>query len=421
MTISYPQVNGVDGWREFYTCNGTQWTTIKAIIDLLNADINQDVLTTSSPTFNAITLTTSQGITGLTTTDSPTFASITLGTSQAITGLTTTSSPTFAVISASLDTSSSQYIRVGSQGAPASGAGLEFSYGGIANQAEILAYDRTAAAYKYLRLRGLNINLEPTGGYLYASGSGGSGGNGLLLNANDMGIFGLDTSGTPHRTLFLGADNNTYINAVSNSYEVIMRTGDSANFMFFAYDGTSSYIKNNSAMYIEVAGSAQLEIVNGATYVNSELLSYGGDATGYLGTGASRWYYVDAMNINYYSSLNNLSTKKVKENIIPLTNEIEGLMNLKPVKYNYIEDKEKKLHYGFIAEDVEPHFPHMINPIPKTPEPNFVDSKDIKIKNPRGKSRQSEYLKGMDYQNLFALLVKAYQELNIRLQILEAK
>ena len=55
-------------------------------------------------------------------------------------------------------------IRSTSIGAPASGAGLELSYGGTANTADILAYDRTGAAFKNLELRCSNLIFNTGGG-----------------------------------------------------------------------------------------------------------------------------------------------------------------------------------------------------------------------------------------------------------------
>lgn len=48
-------------------------------------------------------------------------------------------------------------IRTTSIGAPASGAGLELSYGGTANTADILSYDRTGGAFKNIEMRANNI------------------------------------------------------------------------------------------------------------------------------------------------------------------------------------------------------------------------------------------------------------------------
>lgn len=55
----------------------------------------------------------------------------------------------------------------------------------------------------------------------------------------------------------------------------------------------------------------------------------------------------------------------IKENISFLkdSNESDNILNLNPVKYNYIEDKTKKQHYGLIAQDVENSFPELISEV----------------------------------------------------------
>ena len=55
----------------------------------------------------------------------------------------------------------------------------------------------------------------------------------------------------------------------------------------------------------------------------------------------------------------------IKENISYLkdNNESDNILHLNPVKYNYIEDKTKKQHYGLIAQDVEKSFPELISEV----------------------------------------------------------
>ena len=53
------------------------------------------------------------------------------------------------------------------------------------------------------------------------------------------------------------------------------------------------------------------------------------------------------------------SDKRLKENI----SEIDdiNLLKLNPVKYNFNYDKDKMIHYGLIAQEVEEHFPELVN------------------------------------------------------------
>ncbi len=54
------------------------------------------------------------------------------------------------------------------------------------------------------------------------------------------------------------------------------------------------------------------------------------------------------------------SDKRLKENIEEIGNDdIQKLYDLNAVEYNWKEDKDKNLHYGFIAQDVEKIYPHL--------------------------------------------------------------
>lgn len=64
-------------------------------------------------------------------------------------------------------------------------------------------------------------------------------------------------------------------------------------------------------------------------------------------------------------SILNPSDLHLKENIELLSQDksfdVNGVLKLWPVKYNYIQDTNKKLHYGLIAQDVEEFFPELVH------------------------------------------------------------
>jgi hypothetical protein len=64
-------------------------------------------------------------------------------------------------------------------------------------------------------------------------------------------------------------------------------------------------------------------------------------------------------------SILNPSDLHLKENIELLSQDksfdVNGVLKLWPVKYNYIQDANKKLHYGLIAQDVEEFFPELVH------------------------------------------------------------
>jgi hypothetical protein len=64
-------------------------------------------------------------------------------------------------------------------------------------------------------------------------------------------------------------------------------------------------------------------------------------------------------------SIIHTSDLHLKENIELLSQDksfdVNGVLKLWPVKYNYIQDTNKKLHYGLIAQDVEEYFPELVH------------------------------------------------------------
>lgn len=66
-------------------------------------------------------------------------------------------------------------------------------------------------------------------------------------------------------------------------------------------------------------------------------------------------------------SINNPSDYNFKDNIEELRLSLtDNLMNLVPKKYTYKDDEKQKLHYGFIAQEVEEHIPSLVNTVSTT-------------------------------------------------------
>ena len=59
-------------------------------------------------------------------------------------------------------------------------------------------------------------------------------------------------------------------------------------------------------------------------------------------------------------TISNPSDMKLKENINDLTNDFcENILKITPKKYNFINDENKKEHYGIIAQELEEIFPFL--------------------------------------------------------------
>lgn len=55
-----------------------------------------------------------------------------------------------------------------------------------------------------------------------------------------------------------------------------------------------------------------------------------------------------------------VSSRRYKENISELENDSQGILELRPVKFNYKNDTSREVHYGLIAEEVEGVFPDLV-------------------------------------------------------------
>lgn len=75
-------------------------------------------------------------------------------------------------------------------------------------------------------------------------------------------------------------------------------------------------------------------------------------------------------------TITNPSDFYLKDNIEELSLSLtENLMNLVPKKYVYKDDEKQKLHYGFIAQEVEEHLPSLVKTVSTT-----VNETEITIK-----------------------------------------
>lgn len=60
-------------------------------------------------------------------------------------------------------------------------------------------------------------------------------------------------------------------------------------------------------------------------------------------------------------SLYNTSDAIIKDNILCISeNKTQKILELKPVEYTFKTDIKKKLHYGFIAQDIEKIYPELV-------------------------------------------------------------
>ena len=138
--------------------------------------------------------------------------------------------------------------------------------------------------------------------------------------------------------------------------------------------------------------------------INSALWILKKDNTDSYITPANNVNVLIKKNLIVNGSIVNPSDLLLKENIISLRHNsydsIDTILKLNPVKYNYISDENKKQHYGFIAQDLEKHFPELITEI-------YTDTDERPIKT-------------VNYIELIPIMLSKMQQMQIEINELKS-
>ena len=103
------------------------------------------------------------------------------------------------------------------------------------------------------------------------------------------------------------------------------------------------------------------------------------------------------------TTYNTSSDARLKENIVDTSNGIERVKQLRPVQFNFIENKEETMD-GFLAQEAK-----NVVPLSVTGNPDEVDKDGNMIP------------MGMDNSKLVPILTKALQESITKIETLEAE
>ena len=108
-------------------------------------------------------------------------------------------------------------------------------------------------------------------------------------------------------------------------------------------------------------------------------------------------------NLTLYGLFITPSDATLKENVVFLKNGTtnEGILNLEPVKYNFINDASKKERYGLLAQDVEKTFPELVDTIYDT-------------------IRQTE-IKTVNYIDLIPIMLNKMKHMQTEIDILKSE
>ena len=96
----------------------------------------------------------------------------------------------------------------------------------------------------------------------------------------------------------------------------------------------------------------------------------------------------------YYWNLIYWSDEEIKKNILERKSGLEDILKLKPIEFQYKEEKSKRKHLGFSAQEVEKVLPNLV----------------VTAENG---------MKGVNMVEMIPLLVKAIQELQKEVELLK--
>jgi hypothetical protein len=258
--------------------------------------------------------------------------------------------------------------------------------------------------------------------------AGTTSGTALNMSADTSGILEIQTGSGPTSAVTVNASQNVGIGTTNPTFKLDTQSTNSALANFQLTSGTNAYMylqdtarsfamfSNNGTwgIYDNTSSAQRLQIdssgnmaVNAASpaflakfYVNSPSTDI------IVGANGGTKEFAVANNGQIYAqftSISSLSDRRAKENIEPIKYGLEEVTKLNPVTFNFIAHPELAPTYGFIAQDVQPVLPELVN-----------EEKDNKAED------GTPYLT-LKMGDMLPVLVKAIQELNAKVTALEAQ
>ena len=203
------------------------------------------------------------------------------------------------------------------------------------------------------------------------------------------------------------------------------------NFRVMAYDADSYFAlgnDGNNSMQLTMTNSAgatkfQVNAHSGITtigstlYMGGSIYHSGGDRINFTG---SNYYVLNASNvgvrlINGNTSWTTQSDERTKENITDIGSVLSKIKNYRCIEYN-LKSYDKKM-YGFIAQDWETDFPHLVDE-----DDNFTIQSDGTAKAKDAEDNTStDAVKTLSYNETIPVLLRAIQEQQELIETLQIK
>jgi hypothetical protein len=193
----------------------------------------------------------------------------------------------------------------------------------------------TINSYFQLNIRNLSTGTQSSSDLVCTANNGTE-----TTNFMDIGINGsgyVYQSGNPIET---GAANDCYVLASGNNFYIV--NNNASKDILFLTGGTAS---TNERMRILSTGNVGIGTSTPSYKFQVKISgSYEGHVTS-TGSWASS------------------SDVRLKKNIIPVTNALEYIMSLNPVRFDMKNEEDSKTgnHFGFIAQELEQYLPELVN------------------------------------------------------------
>ena len=237
------------------------------------------------------------------------------------------------------------------------GSGIEFIPQTTNNRTTLLSYNRSGSAYSTFDFDASDIHFNI------------SGSEKIRINSDGL-LFVGDTTTT------YGYSSHHIARDYSQGYALIVRNSNTST-------------QNNSVLQLNQAETT-------STTQGYFLIGRQGDPS----SGTNRILIHsngDVKNVN--NSYGAISDERLKENIVDATPKLDDLMKVKIRNYNFIGQENKQI--GVIAQEIENVFPSLVE-----------DTKD---------PESEETTKSVKYSVLVPIMLKAIQELEAKVKILENK
>lgn len=231
-----------------------------------------------------------------------------------------------------------------------------------------------------------NYGFAPLNGNSYGTVSKANNFNNGTGNGTAYGVYSEALYGVINR--------GVYSRTVTNS-------SNSLNYGYVADVNAPSAISSNYGLYATVSGSATAGSINYGVYASA------------TGNNSFAGYFAGRI-----FSTNNLvvSDKSLKTDIKEEENVLEKLSRLKPVNYNFIQEKNevnlslsKNLQHGFIAQELEEVFPELVEDVIHP------------IMNEKNEQTGTKTLKSVNYIGLISMLTQSVKELKEEVDVLKEK